>query len=59
MKTRLSTFFNENSLRYIQKTLQVSREELIKTIRHSHISADVIAQYLRERKDHGSERAIG
>lgn len=42
--------FNEKQMRYIQRTLKVSRRELIETIRLSRISADSIARYLKKRK---------
>lgn len=42
--------FNEKQMRYIQRTLKVSRKELIETITMSRISADIIAQYLKKKK---------
>lgn len=45
-----TSFFDEKHLRYIQRTLRVSRPEVIATIRHSHISAQRIADYIKKQK---------
>ncbi|HUC79721.1 MAG TPA: hypothetical protein VMR70_02350 [Flavisolibacter sp.] len=55
-----SSFFQEAHLRYIQRTLKVSRQEVISTIRRSHISARQIADYLRslQQKHRGNNNAL-
>jgi hypothetical protein len=42
--------FNDEFLQYLQKTLKVSRKELIETIKLSHVSAQDIAKYVKEKK---------
>jgi hypothetical protein len=44
-----TSFFSEKHMLFIQKMLKVSRRELIETIKHSCISAENIANYLRKK----------
>ncbi|MEI9946498.1 MAG: hypothetical protein WDN26_20035 [Chitinophagaceae bacterium] len=55
MKTT-SVLFNEEQLLYLQDTLKVSREDLVQTIRLSHISATDIANCVRTRKEKAPKR---
>ena len=44
-----TSLFNEKHIRYIQRTLKVSRREIIETINLSRISAANIAEYLKKK----------
>jgi hypothetical protein len=51
MKKR--SLFNEKQMRYIQRTLRVSRQEIIDTINLSRVSAGIIAKYLKKSRYKG------